>query len=129
MTVQTFHTGSRPKTRLTHSLSVETDTVGTPVRVQWHSRWHEVTGEPTRWYQRRRWWLEELRAERGRAGLVASEIWRVQLSVEPAPRTRKLGDDETHQGPELTPGLHTVDLSRDPGSGRWRLLYVHEAVE
>ncbi|TVU61697.1 hypothetical protein FQP90_14305 [Paenarthrobacter nitroguajacolicus] len=91
-----------------------TDT-GQPQQVQWKGMQYTVTNEPVRWYERRQWWLEESRAPLGSgAGLVDHEIWRVQLQ---AP-----GEKETSNG------TITLDLVRHVGSGRWRLLRIHDAA-
>ena len=90
-------------------LEVECDEQDRPARVLLDRRWHRLTEEPLRWFERRRWWLEEPRAERGRAGLVDHEIWRVHLVPDP------------HEGESV----RTFDLSRHTGSGRWRLLRDH----
>ncbi|MET3369577.1 UNVERIFIED_CONTAM: hypothetical protein ABIE34_002831 [Jeotgalibacillus campisalis] len=91
-----------------------TDT-GHPREVQWKGTRYTVTNEPVRWYERRQWWLEESRAPLGSgAGLVDHEIWRVQLLPTSA-------DAETSHS-------ITLDLVRHVGSGRWRLLRIHDAA-
>ncbi|GAA1186146.1 DUF6504 family protein [Nesterenkonia xinjiangensis] len=98
---------------LTEELTVECDETGIPHRLCWRDRWHAVVEEPVRWFERRRWWLEDARVERGRgAGVVDHEIWRLQIRLEAASRAVP----------------RTVDLSRHAGSGRWRLLRVHDAA-
>ncbi len=85
---------------------------GQPQSLGWAGRHYEVCAEPVRWYERRQWWAEEQRAPLGSGpGLVDHEIWRVQV--------REAGD----QGQPLT-----LDLSRHLGSGRWRLLRIHDAL-
>lgn len=101
--------GSPAQGRLSVTLEVECDADGAPVRLLWRGRWHCVTVPAVRWFERRRWWAEEPRAERGRRGVVDHEIWRVQVRLEAAHRAQ----------------TRTVDLSRHLGSGRWRLLRVH----
>ncbi|MDZ5078453.1 DUF6504 family protein [Nesterenkonia sp. HG001] len=94
-------------------MTVECDETGIPHRLCWRDRWHAVVEEPVRWFERRRWWLEDARVERGRgAGVVDHEIWRLQIRLEAASRAVP----------------RTVDLSRHAGSGRWRLLRVHDAA-
>ncbi len=84
---------------------------GLPVRLIWQERGYTIGTEPVRWYERRRWWEEEARAEVGRgAGLVDHEIWRVQALI-------------NGKGPSCT-----FDLTHDLGSDRWRLLRLHDAV-
>ncbi|GFZ97989.1 hypothetical protein [Nesterenkonia alkaliphila] len=95
---------------LTEPVEVLADPSGVPVRVQWHSRWYVVLGEPARWFQRRAWWLETSRAERGRQGLVSHKIWRLELRLEAAPAAQS----------------RTVDVVHDVHSGRWRVVRVHE---
>lgn len=94
---------------------------GQPVELQWGGRTYSVCAEPVRWYERRQWWAEEQRAPLGSGpGLVDHEIWRVQ--VVPA---------GTPPQPAPTPPAHehlTLDLVRHTGSGRWRLLRIHDAL-
>ena len=85
---------------------------GMPLRLMWGGRTYKVGADPVRWYERRNWWEEETRAERGRgAGLVDTEIWRVQARV----------NDRSE--------LRTLDLSHHVGSGRWRLIRIHDALK
>lgn len=82
---------------------------GQPQQVLWRSRTWHVAVEPVRWFERRRWWEEETRAEPGRgAGLVDHEIWRLQ--VEPADGS----------------GLLTLDISHRLDTDRWRLVRLHD---
>lgn len=97
---------------LTEAIDIECDEQFLPHRVIWKERRHLVVEAPVRWYQRRSWWLEEPRAERGRPGLVAHEIWRLQVQLEATSR---------HETAEV----HTIDVSRHLASGRWRLVRVH----
>jgi hypothetical protein len=72
-----------------------------------------VAAEPVRWYERRKWWVEERRAERGRgAGLIDHEIWRLQVRLAAARRAPLL----------------TRDLAHHRHSGRWRLVRVHDGT-
>lgn len=103
---------------LTQAVDVTTDPEGRPVAVRWDRHSYAVVAEPVRWFARRRWWLEESRAERGREGLVAQEVWRVQLEDD-RPGFLRLNSPQTQ--------THcTVDLSKAMPSGRWRLLRIHE---
>jgi Family of unknown function (DUF6504) len=84
---------------------------GQPLRLRWQGRSYRIVAEPVRWYERRKWWAEELRAERGRgAGLVDQEIWRVQARLNGRSQIR------------------TLDLSHQVDTDRWRLIRVHDAV-
>lgn len=94
---------------LTEAVEVVTDDQGYPVHLWWQNRGYDVVAEPVRWFDRRRWWVEEARAERGRAGLVSQEIWRIQIQD---PRTASRS---------------TVDVGRSLPADRWRLLRIHEA--
>jgi hypothetical protein len=86
---------------------------GVPQEVDWAGRHYTVGAEPVRWYERRQWWAEEQRAPLGSGpGLVDHEIWRVQV------RQAGVADPETL----------TLDLTRHVGSGRWRLLRIHDAL-
>lgn len=88
---------------------------GQPQAVQWKGTHYTVTNEPVRWYERRQWWIEENRAPIGSgAGLVDHEIWRVQLLPQ--------------QENESSSKRITLDLVRHVGSGRWRLLRIHDAA-
>lgn len=86
---------------------------GQPLKLDWGGRHYTVCAEPVRWYERRQWWAEEQRAPLGSGpGLVDHEIWRVQVRPADFPDTESL----------------TLDLSRHVGSGRWRLLRIHDAL-
>jgi Family of unknown function (DUF6504) len=95
------------------SVDVVCTPAGVPSQLDWAGRHYTVCAEPVRWYERRQWWAEEHRAPLGSGpGLVDSEIWRVQV------RRSGLPDPETL----------TLDLTRHVGSGRWRLLRIHDAL-
>ncbi|MFC8038370.1 DUF6504 family protein [Paenarthrobacter sp. NPDC057355] len=88
---------------------------GQPQEVQWKGARYTVANEPVRWFERRQWWVEENRAPIGAgAGLVDHEIWRVQL--------------QPLQGGPNDGQAITLDLVRHIGSGRWRLLRIHDAA-
>ncbi len=96
------------------SVDVTCSASGQPLKLHWAGRLYTVCAEPVRWYERRDWWAEERRAPLGSGpGLVDHEIWRVQVlpghqdSAEPL----------------------TLDLTRHIGSGRWRLLRIHDALQ
>lgn len=87
---------------------------GMPVKLDWAGRHYTVCADPVRWYERRQWWAEESRAPLGSGpGLVDHEIWRVQVRLADA-------------SPE---DMLTLDLTRHLGSGRWRLLRIHDALQ
>ena len=88
---------------------------GQPSALTWAGRQYTVCAEPVRWFERRRWWAEETRAPLGTGpGLVDHEIWRVQVR----PSAANAEPEEAL----------TLDLTRDIGSGRWRLLKIHDAL-
>lgn len=87
---------------------------GQPLELTWTGRHYTVCAEPVRWYERRQWWAEECRAPLGSGpGLVDHEIWRVQVRA-----------DAADSGEPLT-----LDLSRHLGSGRWRLMRLHDGLQ
>lgn len=96
----------------TQSVAVSCTTTGMPLHVEVQGRSYTVAAPPRRWYERRRWWAEEYRAERGRgAGLVDHEVWRLQVRLSRA----------------RTAPLLTIDVAHHLDSGRWRLIRVHDA--
>ncbi|WP_342667709.1 DUF6504 family protein [Arthrobacter castelli] len=93
------------------SVEVVCSPSGQPLRLQWGNRSYKIAADPLRWYERRKWWEEELRAERGRgAGLVDHEIWRVQARA-----------NEQSE-------LRTFDIAYQADTGRWRIVKIHDAV-
>ncbi|WP_051388995.1 DUF6504 family protein [Arthrobacter sp. 35W] len=93
------------------SVEVELSAEGLPLRLAWQGGSYELGADPVRWYERRSWWEKELRAPLGHGpGLVDHEIWRVQARLD--------GKGE----------LYTFDLSRHVGSGRWRMIRIHDAL-
>ncbi|MET1034208.1 DUF6504 family protein [Arthrobacter halodurans] len=95
----------------TQSVEVDCSAAGLPLRLRWQGREYRVSAEPVRWFERRKWWAEEVRAERGRGpGLVDHEIWRLQVRL-------------AGRGP-----LVTFDVSRQTETGRWRLIRIHDAL-
>ncbi|MGP0223066.1 MULTISPECIES: DUF6504 family protein [unclassified Paenarthrobacter] len=93
------------------SVDVICTETGQPSHVHWKGQRRQVINQPDRWYERRQWWAEETRAPLGSGtGLVDHEIWRVQLT--------------TAQEPDPI----TLDLVRHLGSGRWRVLRIHDAA-
>ena len=93
------------------AIEVVCSPAGQPLRPIWNGHTYKVGADPVRWYERRNWWEEETRAERGHgAGLVDTEIWRVQA------RANDRSD------------LRTLDLSHHVRSDRWRLIRIHDAL-
>jgi hypothetical protein len=96
------------------SVDVDCAASGQPLKLRWAGQHYTVCAEPVRWYERRQWWAEERRAPLGSGpGLVDHEIWRVQVRLDPQDTGEPL----------------TLDLSRHLGSGRWRLLRIHDALQ
>jgi hypothetical protein len=110
------------------SVDVVCSAAGQPVTLQWAGRDYAVCAEPVRWFERRQWWAEESRAPLGSGpGLVDHEIWRVQVRADqlpPAPG--RPGHSEDSPFPEES---LTLDISRHLGSGRWRLVRIHDALQ
>ncbi|MGD6980340.1 MULTISPECIES: DUF6504 family protein [Citricoccus] len=97
----------------TQSVGVERDGHGMPRYLVWEGRRYVVAAEPVRWYERRKWWVEERRVERGRgAGLIDHEIWRLQVRLAAARRAPLL----------------TLDIAHHRDSGRWRLVRAHDGT-
>ena len=95
------------------SVDVVCTSSGEPLDLDWAGHHYTVCAEPVRWYERRQWWAEEQRAPLGSGhGLVDHEIWRVQVRRADSPGQESL----------------TLDLTRHVGSGRWRLLRIHDAL-
>jgi hypothetical protein len=109
------------------SVDVTCNAAGQPLKLQWAGRHYTVCAEPVRWFERRQWWAEESRAPLGSGpGLVDHEIWRVQVLA-----VRGSGRPGTGPGTpdaQSTEETLTLDLSRHLGSGRWRLLRIHDAI-
>ncbi|MDO5635284.1 MAG: hypothetical protein Q4G34_10515 [Micrococcus sp.] len=97
----------------TQSVAVQCNDRGEPEALRWNGRDYLLAERPLRWYERRRWWLEEVRAEKGRGpGLVDHEIWRLQV------RLARAGNAP----------VQTVDVVRHLDSGRWRIVRIHDAA-
>ena len=110
------------------SVDVTCSAAGQPVALQWAGRQYTVCAEPVRWFERRQWWAEESRAPLGSGpGLVDHEIWRVQVQAGP-PRLGS-GRPGSPEAGTLPDEPLTLDLSRHLGSGRWRLLRIHDALQ
>ncbi|MCK6095622.1 DUF6504 family protein [Micrococcus sp. 2A] len=97
----------------TQSVAVERAPDGAPQGLHWNGRDYVIAERPMRWFERRRWWAEEVRAEKGRGpGLVDHEIWRLQV------RLARAGSAP----------VQTLDVAHHLDSGRWRLIRVHEVA-
>lgn len=93
------------------AIEVVCSPAGVPLRLLWGGRTYRLAADPVRWYERRKWWEEETRAERGHGpGLVDHEIWRVQARL------------------NGRSALRTLDISHQVDTGRWRLIRVHDAL-
>src|SRR6476469_10934604 len=104
-----------PMGTFSESVDVVCAPTGEPAELRWAGREYRVCAEPLRWYERRQWCAEERRAPLGSGpGLVDHEIWRVQV--------RAAGDHAAES-------TLTLDLTRHVGSGRWRLLKIHDALQ
>lgn len=96
----------------TESIEVARATDGMPLRVKWRGRDYRLVAEPQRWFERRKWWDENLRIPRGiGAGIADYEMWRLQLVA-------VRGSQE----------VHSVDVSFDAQTQRWRLVRVHQTL-
>lgn len=113
---------------LSESVDVVCSAAGLPVSLQWAGRHYTVCADPVRWFERRQWWAEESRAPLGTGpGLVDHEIWRVQVRADPL-HFDSGHPDRPGKG-EVGEETLTLDLSRHLGSGRWRLLRIHDALQ
>ncbi|HEY8700800.1 MAG TPA: DUF6504 family protein [Arthrobacter sp.] len=102
------------------SVDVVCTAAGQPLELQWAGKRYTVCAEPVRWYERRQWWAEVSRAPLGSGpGLVDHEIWRVQVMAADSPGGSK----------GATEMPLTLDLTRHIGSGRWRILRIHDALQ
>lgn len=96
----------------TESIEVTRATNGMPLRVNWQGRDYRLVAEPQLWFERRKWWDENLRIPRGiGAGVADYEMWRLQLVAVSGSQQER-----------------TVDVSFDVQTGRWRLVRVHHEL-
>jgi len=96
----------------TESIEVARAANGMPLRVKWQGRDYRLVAEPQRWFERRKWWDENLRIPRGiGAGLADYEMWRLQLVAVSGSKQE-----------------HTFDVSFDAQTERWRLVRVHQEL-
>jgi hypothetical protein len=103
---------------------------GLPSELHWAGRKYSVCAEPEHWFERRQWWAEEQRAPLGGGqGLVDHEIWRVQVvPADPGPARKAPAASGTDGKTPVASDHLTLDLVRHTGSGRWRLLRIHDAL-
>lgn len=93
----------------TESIQVSCTPNGVPLRISWRGCDYRLVAEPQCWFERRKWWDENLRVPRGvGAGMVDYEMWRLEV-------TQVAGHGPTW----------SVDVSFDPQSTRWRLVRVN----
>ena len=98
------------------SVDVVCTPAGQPLQLDWAGRHYTVCAEPVRWYERRQWWAEE---QPGPARAAGPGWWTTRSGGSrcacglPGPRPRT---------------TLTLDLTRHVGSGRWRLLRIHDAL-
>ncbi len=96
----------------TESIEVARAANGMPLRVNWQGQDYRLVAEPQCWFERRKWWEENLRIPQGiGAGIADYEMWRLQLVAVSGSRQER-----------------TVDVSFDVQTGRWRLVRVHQAL-
>lgn len=96
----------------TEAIEVTRAANGMPLRVKWQGKDYRLVAEPHRWFERRKWWDENLRIPRGiGAGMADYEMWRLQLSLVNG-----------------TQEVHSVDVSFDAQTQRWRLVRMHETL-
>lgn len=93
----------------TQSVQVVLSAAELPLRLGWQGKEWRVCAQPVRWYERRAWWADSARAEKGHGpGLVDHEIWQLQI---------RLGERDAPR---------TVYVSHQLETGRWRLINVPE---
>ena len=93
----------------TESVEVTRAANGMPLRVKWKGADYRLVAEPECWFERRKWWDENLRIPRGiGAGVAEHGMWGLQL----APAS---GRGEARRGGGRF----------EPQSGLWRLVRVH----
>lgn len=86
-------------------MTVDLTTSGQPCRVYRGGRVWIVGAVPVRWFERTRWWHDELRMSKGSRIGIDVEVWMVQV---------RLGRG---RGSELV----TWELVHHASTGRWKL--------
>ena len=63
---------------LDQTVSVSVNWAGEPVKFSWQQVTYAVIAKPTRWFDRKQWWAEAGRVQRGiGAQVLEVEMWRV----------------------------------------------------
>lgn len=94
------------------SVEVQWTASGQPLRVRRAGRVWKVVAEPTRWYERVKWWRTELRAQRGGEVRIDALVWKVQVSLG-ARTSDPLTWELVHHHP--TGGWRVRDVGQDAG--------------
>jgi hypothetical protein len=69
------------------SVTVSVNWAGEPVKFAWAGATYAITAKPVRWYDRRQWWAEAGRVQRGiGAQVLEVEMWQVQAEIQDAIR-------------------------------------------
>lgn len=69
------------------SVTVSVNWAGEPVKFVWAGATYAITAKPVRWYDRRQWWAEAGRVQRGiGAQVLEVEMWQVQAELQDAIR-------------------------------------------
>ena len=64
------------------SVTVSVNWAGEPVKFTWAGATYAITAKPVRWYDRRQWWAEAGRVQRGiGAQVLEVEMWQVQAEL------------------------------------------------
>ena len=96
----------------TEAIEVTRAANGTPLRVRFRGQDYRLVAEPELWFERRKWWDENLRIPRGiGAGVADYEMWRLQII--PA----------CGRGEPVS-----IEVSFDVQTTRWRLVKVHSEL-
>jgi hypothetical protein len=65
------------------SVTVSVNWAGEPVKFLWAGATYAITAKPVRWYDRRQWWVEAGRVQRGiGAQVLEVEMWQVQAELQ-----------------------------------------------
>jgi hypothetical protein len=64
-------------------VTVSVNWAGEPVKFVWAGATYAITAKPVRWYDRRQWWAEAGRVQRGiGAQVLEVEMWQVQAEIQ-----------------------------------------------